>query len=51
MVDREQMEQYWKIDHESIGWDVLDRGDEGRGVKGIVDRDLPQAIKTLNSGR
>lgn len=51
MVDREQMEQYWKIDHESIGWDVLDRVDEGRGVKGIVDRDLPQAIKTLNSGR
>jgi len=50
-VDRGQMEQYWKIDNEAIGWDVFDRVDEGRGVKGLVDRDLPQAINELNGGQ
>lgn len=50
-VDREAMEEYWKIDHESIGWDVFDRVDEGRGVKGLVDRDLPKAIQELNGNR
>jgi len=50
-VPRKEMEQYWKIDNESIGWDVFDRVDEGRGVKGLVDRDLPQAIQALGSGQ
>ncbi|MCH2211338.1 MAG: formylglycine-generating enzyme family protein [Fuerstiella sp.] len=50
-VNREQMEEYWKIDNESISWDVFDRIDEGRGVKGLVDRDLPQAIKDLTDGQ
>ena len=46
-VEREQREEYWKIDNESIGWDVFDRIDEGRGIKGLVGRDLPHAIKGL----
>ncbi len=50
-VPREAMEEYWKIDNESIGWDVFDRLDEGRGVKGLVDRDLPKAIQTLNDSQ
>ena len=45
--DRDKMEDYWKIDNESIGWDVFDRIDEGRGIKGLVGRDLPHAIKGL----
>ncbi|MCH2200983.1 MAG: SUMF1/EgtB/PvdO family nonheme iron enzyme [Fuerstiella sp.] len=45
-VSREQMEEYWKIDNESIQWDVFDRVDEGRGAKGLVDKDLPAAIQT-----
>jgi len=49
-VDRKQMEEYWKIDSESLTWDVFDRVDEGRGVKGLVDRDLPEAIKALSGG-
>jgi hypothetical protein len=48
-VDRQAMEEYWKIDNESIGWDVFDRIDEGRGVKGLVDPSLPEAIKDLNN--
>ncbi|MCH2200777.1 MAG: formylglycine-generating enzyme family protein [Fuerstiella sp.] len=50
-VDRKQMEEYWKIDNESIGWDVFDRIDEGRGVKGLVDLALPQAITDLTQGK
>lgn len=50
-VEREAMEEYWKIDNESIGWDVFDRLDEGRGVKGLVDRELPEAIKALNGNQ
>lgn len=50
-VDREQMEDYWKIDSESTAWDVSDRLDEGRGVRGLVDRDLPKAIESLNDSR
>ena len=37
----------WKIDSESIEFDVTDRLDEGRGVLGIVDKDLPAAIQEL----
>ena len=47
IAHREDMEEYWKIDNEAIGWDVFDRVDEGRGVKGLVDPDLPQAIRDL----
>jgi sulfatase modifying factor 1 len=47
-VPREDMEEYWQIDNEAIGWDVFDRVDEGRGVKGLVDPTLPQAIKDLD---
>ncbi len=50
-VNRQQMEEYWKIDSESLTWDVFDRVDEGRGVKGLVDRDLPKAIQTLNDAQ
>jgi len=50
-VDRKQMEEYWKIDSESMTWDVFDRLDGGRGAKGLVDHDLPKAIKALSSGQ
>ena len=46
-VSREQMEEFWKIDVEDIELDVNDRLSEGRGVLGIVDGDLPKAIKEL----
>jgi len=49
-VSREEMEEYWKIDNESLRWDVFDRVDEGRGVKGLVDPGLPQAINDLAGG-
>jgi sulfatase modifying factor 1 len=50
-VDRKQMEEYWKIDSEALTWNVFDRVDEGRGAKGLVDRDLPKAIMALDSGQ
>ena len=46
-VSREQMEVFWKIDNESTNYDVSDRLSEGRGVLGIVDKTLPEAIKAL----
>ncbi len=47
-VERDVMEDFWKIDCEDIQLDVQDRLLEGRGVMGIVDKDLPAAIKKLN---
>lgn len=46
-IDRAAIEEFWKIDCEDIEYDVQDRLSEGRGVLGIVDRDLPAAIKEL----
>lgn len=47
-LTREQIEEYWKIDNEDTQYDVKDRVSEGRGVKGIVDKDLPKAVKDLD---
>jgi sulfatase modifying factor 1 len=46
-MTREQLEDFWKIDAEDIEFDVNDRLNEGRGVLGVVDKDLPQAILDL----
>lgn len=50
-VPRESMEQFWEIDAEDIQYDVDDRLSEGRGVLGIVDKDLPQAVLDLSSSK
>ena len=47
-VSREEMETVWKVDNEETQYDVSDRLNEGRGVLGLVDKDLPAAIKALN---
>ena len=41
------MEEFWKIDCEDTRYDVEDRLSEGRGVLGLVDKSLPDAIKKL----
>ena len=46
-VPREAMAEFWKIDNEATQYDVNDRLSEGRGVLGLVDKDLPEAIKSL----
>ncbi len=46
-MSREQIEDFWKIDAEDIQYDVSDRINEGRGVLGVIDRELPQAILDL----
>ncbi len=46
-LPREEIEQFWKIDSEDIEYDVQDRLSEGRGVQGLADKDLPQAIMNL----
>ena len=44
---REAIEEFWKIDCEDTRYDVEDRLNEGRGVLGIADKDLPAAIQAL----
>lgn len=46
-VTRKEMEEFWRIDNEDTAYDVADRLSEGRGVRGLVDKDLPQAMKQL----
>ena len=46
-LSREKIEEFWKIDSEDIEFDVNDRIQGGRGVLGLVDKDLPQAILDL----
>lgn len=46
-VSREEIADFWEIDAEDIEYDVNDRLNEGRGVSGLVDKDLPQAILDL----
>ena len=48
-VPPEEMRKFWTIDCEDMQIDVQYRLDEGRGVLGIVDQDLPQAIETLRA--
>jgi sulfatase modifying factor 1 len=48
-VPRVVMETFWRIDTEDIAEDVKYRLDEGRGVLGIVDRELPEAIRKLKA--
>lgn len=46
-VPRDSMEEFWKIDCEDTQFDVQDRLNEGRGVLGVVDPQLPAAIREL----
>ena len=46
-VPRVAMEEFWKIDNEATMYDVKDRLSEGRGVLGLVDKELPAAIESL----
>ncbi len=46
-VPREQMEEVWTVDVDDTQYEVDDRIEGGRGVEGIVDRELPAAIESL----
>ena len=48
-LPRSEIEQLWNIDSEALQFDVSGRI-PGRGVYGIVDKDLPAAVKTLKTG-
>lgn len=48
---REAKERFWAIDAEETRDAVDNRMNEGRGVRGLVDRDLPAAIKELKAKR
>jgi len=48
---REAKERFWAIDAEETRDAVDNRMNEGRGVRGLVDRDLPEAIKQLKAKR
>ncbi len=50
-ASREAKERYWAIDAEETRDAVDNRMSEGRGVRGLVDRDLPEAIKKLKARR
>lgn len=42
----EQRERYWGADHEDLKLDIEFRLNEGRGVEGLVDPDLPKSLET-----
>lgn len=46
-VSRAEIEEVWRIDNEDTQFDVDDRLLEGRGVMGLVDPDLPAALRKL----
>ncbi|MFG0331923.1 MAG: formylglycine-generating enzyme family protein, partial [Maioricimonas sp. JB049] len=43
----EAIGRFWEIDSEDVQYDVDVRLQEGRGVLGIVDEKLPEAIEEL----
>ncbi|HJN07611.1 MAG: formylglycine-generating enzyme family protein [Pirellulaceae bacterium] len=45
---KKEMAKYWDADHDDIKFDVDGRLSEGRGAIGLVDPDLPAAIKALD---
>ena len=47
-IARADKEKFWKADAEDITEGVDNRLQEGRGVLGLVDKDLPNAIKELD---
>ena len=49
-LPRDQIETFWNVDAEALELDVKGRITGGRGIFGIVDKDLPEAVKTLKSG-
>ena len=48
-LPREQIEMFWNIDSAELQLDV-DGRIPGRGVYGIADKELPEAVKTLKAG-
>ncbi len=46
-LPEEQIKKFWETTSEETGDDVKSRVDEGRGGYGLVDPDLPKAIKGL----
>jgi len=50
-IPRKETAKYWEADVEDVKFGVQIRLEEGRGVLGLVDKDLPAAIKKLESSR
>ena len=48
-LPREEMKKYWEVDNEAVGWAVQNRLEERRGVQGLVDDKLPDAILKLKN--
>jgi formylglycine-generating enzyme len=48
-LPRDQIEQFWSADTDALRVDVAAKVMGGRGVHGIVDKELPEAIKTLKA--
>lgn len=46
-LPKSEMVRYWEADVEDVQYDIQVRLEEGRGVLGLVDEQLPTAIKKL----
>ena len=46
-LSRKEIGRYWEADVEETKFAVTSRLEEGRGAQGIVDKELPEAIKAL----
>jgi hypothetical protein len=47
---KEAKERYWKADAEEINEGVDNRMQDGRGVMGITDPELPDAVQKMRQG-
>ena len=48
-LPRDQMELYWSVDTDELRVDVSVRVLGGRGVQGLVDKELPRAMERLKA--
>jgi formylglycine-generating enzyme len=48
-LPRAEMARYWEIDNDAVRWAVENRLEERRGVQGLVDEQLPDAILKLEN--
>ena len=46
-LPKEEMDPFWEFDVEEIEFDVQIRLEGGRGVLGVVDKELPAAVQSL----
>ena len=50
-LPKKEMTKYWEFDVEEVEFGVTSRLEDGRGAIGLVDKQLPDAIQTLEAAK